>query len=161
MMESDQNNRDEDDMSSIWLPRQVQNRTNWLYRMDALRPHDINEMNILWELVCVFKDYAIQYLIWAHILVRKIKESRSGSIRIKTRKVLKLVRSMVQLLWAESYCYFLDFLEISYYPISNRFSSRGMNGPRFPPCKNNCISQLGTNEAKEMTGFSKHQLEIL
>ena len=103
MMESDQNNNDDEEMNTIWLPRQVQNRTNWLYRIDALRPHDIREMNIIWELVCILKDYAIEYHIWAHILVRKIKQTRSGSIRIKTRKVLKVAISMMQLLWVESY----------------------------------------------------------
>ena len=31
-----------------WQPRNILRRTNWLYRVDALRPHAIREMPILW-----------------------------------------------------------------------------------------------------------------
>ena len=30
-----------------WYPDNVPQRANWLYRVDALRPHDVCEMDIL------------------------------------------------------------------------------------------------------------------
>ena len=33
-----------------WFPRDILSLTNWLYRVDTLRPHDIRELSILGEL---------------------------------------------------------------------------------------------------------------
>ena len=38
-----------------WYPRDILRRTNWLYRVDALRPHDMREMSVLWELTELFR----------------------------------------------------------------------------------------------------------
>ena len=53
-----------------WYPREVLRRTNWngLYRADALRPHDIREMDTLWELCELLKDYVTPFIIWAYSL---------------------------------------------------------------------------------------------
>lgn len=44
-------------------PRRVLNRTNWLYRQDALRPRDIDEMTVLWEMVVMLKSYVLHLLV--------------------------------------------------------------------------------------------------
>ena len=51
-----------------WRPRDVLRRTNWLYRVDALRPRDIREMNTLKELVELYQTYAEQFVLWAQAL---------------------------------------------------------------------------------------------
>ena len=49
-----------------WYPRDILQRTNWLYRMDSLRNHDVREMSLLWEIAELFQDYATSFLVWAH-----------------------------------------------------------------------------------------------
>ena len=46
-----------------WRPRDVLRRTNWLYRVDALRPRDIREMKTLKELVELYQTYAEQFVL--------------------------------------------------------------------------------------------------
>ena len=53
---------------NTWYPRNILRRTNWLYRVDALRPHDIQEMDNLWELCELLKDDATQFIIKAYSL---------------------------------------------------------------------------------------------
>lgn len=40
-----------------WFSHNIIRRTNWLYRVDALRPHDIREMDVLSKLVYLFRGY--------------------------------------------------------------------------------------------------------
>ena len=67
---------------------------------------------------------------------------------------------MTELFWSEGYCYFLDFLRISYDPITNRVTSR-VNGLIFPKLSRQLISSLGNNEAREITSLSVNQLQCL
>ena len=41
-----------------WRPRDVLRRTNWLYRVDALRNYDRREMSIIWKITELYKGYA-------------------------------------------------------------------------------------------------------
>ena len=47
-----------------WYPHDILRRTNWLYRMDSLRNHDVREMSLLWEITELFQDYATSFLVW-------------------------------------------------------------------------------------------------
>ena len=67
-MSTDSSIVDIDNHLSEWYPRDVLRRTNWLYRVDALRPHDIREMAILNELCELLECYATQFIIWAYSL---------------------------------------------------------------------------------------------
>ena len=40
-----------------WYPCGILRRTNWPYRVDALRNHNIREIQILWELADIFEGY--------------------------------------------------------------------------------------------------------
>ena len=64
-----------------------------------------------------------------------------------------MVTTMATLLWSEGYCYFLYFLLIAYYPVTNRFNCENA-GPRFG---NSTIDKLGITQAGEMTCLSKQQ----
>ena len=44
-----------------WHPRSVLRRTNWLYRVDVLRPNDILYLNVLWETIELLRDYATHF----------------------------------------------------------------------------------------------------
>ena len=48
---------------SLWRPRAVLRRTNWMYRVDALRPLDIDHLHLLWDNVIILREYALQFLI--------------------------------------------------------------------------------------------------
>ena len=61
-MSSDSSIDDVDQGFQSWYPRDILRRTNWLYRVDALCPHDIREMSVLWELTELFWYYATQFI---------------------------------------------------------------------------------------------------
>ena len=62
-IEDDDESADEfEGMVLEWYPRDSLRRTNWLYRVDALRPHDIREMEVLWDLCNAFRGYAVALL---------------------------------------------------------------------------------------------------
>ena len=44
-------------------PRDVSRRTNWLYRVDALRNYDRREMSVIWELTELCRGYNTQFII--------------------------------------------------------------------------------------------------
>ena len=139
-MDSDDDDAIEDNAhhdGHIWLPRDILRRTNWLYRVDALRGYDVREMNVLWELSELCQNYATQLLVlmqvMKHCLVWKAQHFK---IRHQEHIELMLlpITKMVELFWCEGYCYFLDYLDIAYYPIVNHLSSSTDNvGSRFPP----------------------------
>ena len=105
-----------------WYPREVLRRTNWFYRVDALRPHDIREMNILWELCGLLKNYATQFIILVYSL-RTIISASTDQVFAKTFDgIVRTIITMIEMFWLEGYCYFLDFLTIAYYPVTNRIT---------------------------------------
>ena len=63
---------------------------------------------------------------------------------------------MIELLWLDGYCYFLDFLEILYYPMTSSISSSA-EGTCFRLVYNTTIDELGNNDAQEYTGLSVAQ----
>ena len=87
-----------------WYPRDVLRRTNWMYRVDALRPHDIREMSSLWELCVIYKDYAIQFLIWAYSLRTIISASTNPIFTEKMEGIVTIIIVMIQMFWSEGYC---------------------------------------------------------
>ena len=47
---------------SRWDPRAILRRTNWLYRVDVLRPNDVNYFNMLQDIILFFRfDSTICY----------------------------------------------------------------------------------------------------
>lgn len=67
---------------------------------------------------------------------------------------------MTELLWSEDYCYFLNFLEIIYYPVTNMIASSS-EGRRFWPIRDTTIAELGNNGARHISGLSMPQLKHL
>jgi hypothetical protein len=53
---------------SEWYPRNIVRRTNWLYRIDTLRNHDIREINLIWKVADLCQFYALDFLIWAQAI---------------------------------------------------------------------------------------------
>ena len=102
-----------------WFPRNILRRTNWLYQVDALRPHDIREMNIIWELCEDFECYARQFIIWAYSIRFIISATADTVYADKLESLVKLIVKMAEMFWAQGYCFFLDFLQIAYYPVTN------------------------------------------
>ena len=99
----------------LWFPRNILRRTNWLYRVDALRNHDIREMNILWEVASLFLQYSNLFLSWA-VSIKVIIDSSADMVFVRNmRTMYDLIMQILQILDSEGYCYFLDFLKILIY----------------------------------------------
>ena len=129
-----------------WVPRDVLRRTNWLYRVDALRIHDLREMHNLWEMCNLFEKYASMFVAWAYSIKAIMFTSTDNILISKLNNIFTILTKIIELFWSEGYCYFLDFLRIAYYPITNRFNCSN-NGPRFATVSRVRISMLGHNEA--------------
>lgn len=83
-----------------WFPRNIIRRTNWLYRIDALRNHDIREMNLLWEILSLFLEQCEQFVVWT-FMIKHLMINASDSIYFVTLK------EYIQLLLKFSSCYAL------------------------------------------------------
>ena len=95
------------------------------------------------------------FLLWASTLSSQVHLGIQPQEKLK--KVINVILQMCQLLLSEGYCYFLDFLEIAYYPITNRFTNAN-RGPRFRPVVNSIINEWSVSDARELTGFTIPQL---
>ena len=71
-----------------------------------------------------------------------------------------MILKMTKLFWSEGYCYFLDFLYIAYYSITNCVTGR-INGPNFSETNRQFIFSSGNNEAREITGVFVSQVQRL
>jgi hypothetical protein len=49
---------DVEDAIDEWYPRALLRRTNWLYRVDALRPSDVRDMNVLLHSIQLCQSHA-------------------------------------------------------------------------------------------------------
>ena len=146
---------------SQWHPRDVLRRTNWLYRVDALRPRDVRDMSVLMDLVILCQTHAQQFVIWGYSLRFASRRHNSDIRSSRYKKISLLVLQMAQLFLSEGYCFFfLEYLQIAYYPSSNRINSSSL-GNRFPPKQRETTSDLGENECRSMTGLSMSQLQLL
>ena len=95
-----------------WYPRDILMRTNWLYRIDALRPYDRREMRLFFELASMFLEYCTLFLCWGYSLQTMLKRV-SGSFKNNLEKVIRMIFAMTALLWSEGYCHYLTFLKIA------------------------------------------------
>ena len=136
-----------------WRPRDVLRRTNWLYRVDALRPRDIREMNTLKELVELYQTYAEQFVLWAQTLTIFASRTCNSTDSTRLQKTIETIVQFSRYLLCEGYCFYLDYLQIAFYPCTNRIT-RSLEGDRFPPLQCHTIELLGENESRHMTGLS-------
>ena len=143
-----------------WRPRAVLRRTNWLYRIDALRSNDVDHLNLLWSNVIVQRETAVQFLIWGSILTHLKRNGSSRRIKLRCSVLLPIVIGIAQASISEGYCCLLDLIRIGFYPSHNRIT-RSEHGPRYPSVQRRTLDEIGHNEAREMTGFSKNQLITL
>ena len=111
---------------SRWRPRDVLRRTNWLYRIDALRPRDVREMQLFLELVHLYQDYAEMFIGWGHALNFVSEQSSPYQSRARINEIISTIVEMSMYLLSEGYCFYLDYLQIAYYPSSNRIT-RSLN----------------------------------
>ena len=139
-----------------WYPRQRLRRTNWLYRIDALRLYDQREITFLNSLGSIFFEYSTIFLSWGYTL-QTILQRMSSPAKKSLRDVISMVFSMTSLLWSEGYCHYLTFLEISFYPATNR-SAPSMH---FLPRARSSFNDLSHSEAYQMTGYLVHNLRRL
>ena len=143
-----------------WRPRAVLRRTNWLYRIDALRPRDLRDMEVLRDLVELYQSYAEQFVIWSRTLQIFRTRLTDQHQLLRLGKIIKTIDIMSKNMLDEGYCYYLEYLSVAYYPTSNRIT-RSNEGDRFPPFQNTSIDSLGENQCRQMTGLSVAQLLLL
>ena len=92
----------------------MMNRTNWLHRVDALRVHDIREMNILWEVAEICLEHCNQFVLWSYVIQNVILNAYDTIYQQHLKKVLDLIMGILQLLCSEGYCYYLDYMRIAF-----------------------------------------------
>ena len=143
-----------------WHPRSVLRRTNWLYRVDALRPNDVLYLNVLWETIELLRDYATHFMLMGAVLFVVKTRGVSESLRNRCSKLFPVVMYLSQALVSEGYCLLLDFMRVGYYPSTNRVTN-SREGCRFPELQRSRVNRLSQNEARTMTGFSLDQLQEL
>ena len=108
-----------------------------------MRVRDRSVMAALWELASLFHHY---FLVWVYSLTSFLRSGENiFNVEIFTATI-EVGSSMCELLWSEGYCYFLDFIQISYYLVTNRFN-RPHSGQRFLPVAYTTIDEVGLNEA--------------
>ena len=142
-----------------WYPRQILRRTNWLYRVDSLRIYDTREMGVLWYLSQQYLEFATMFHTWEAVLL-SCARSCCERLKEKTEGIARLVHRMSKLLLSEGYCHWLSFLEIAFYPDTNR-DLLFENGQQFLTVKNSRIDELSESEAFRLTGYSTHNLHRL
>ena len=92
----------------ILFPREVLSRTNWLYRVDALRVHDKREMKQLWELTLLLLQYLAGLVSYAAVLIKVMRRGYGVGMMTRLRNTYRDVIKMIELTYSEGYCYFLE-----------------------------------------------------
>ena len=89
--DDDDSEQSNEDLSQIsWLPRDLLRRTNWLYRVDALRIHDMREMYQLWDICNLFERYATMFIAWAYS-IKAIMSTSTDNIVTSKLKVVQTI----------------------------------------------------------------------
>ena len=96
----------------------------------------------------------------ATVLSHPINNGRTPHIRERFSTLLLIILGLSQVFLSEGYCFLMDYFQVACYPSSNRIS-RNAQGARSPEVNRSIIKELGKNEAREMTGFTKNQLFLL
>ena len=117
-------------------------------------------LNALEDVILLLREYTTQFLTMATILFRLKVHGRTEDIRHRAEAIFPVVIGLSHVFVSEGYCYLMDYCQIAYYPSSNRISRQG-DGSRYPPISRTTIEELGENEYREITGFSKTQLQLL
>ena len=99
-------------------------------------------MNILCDLSELLQSYATQFVIWAYYIRSIVSITTDNVYAKKLGAVVKLIIKMADMFWSEGYCYFLDYLHISYYPVTNRISGPTL-GHDFPYVYHQTIKSFG------------------
>ena len=102
-----------------WLPRRNLRETNWLYRVDTLRPHDNREMDLYLRLSQGLLFCTMKFIVYAFSLKMLISSESNANIKAALHQVFDKVMGSVYIVQSEAYCSFISFLEIAYYPTHN------------------------------------------
>ena len=102
-----------------WHPRAILRRTNWLHQIDALRVHDIREMNLLWEIASICLEQCNQFVLWVYVVKHVIDTSFDTVYQQHLKGVLDVIIDILQLLCSEGYYYYLDYMKIAFYSDTN------------------------------------------
>ena len=78
-----------------WLPRRNLRETNWIYRVDALRPHDNREMDLHLRLSQGLLCCTMKFIVYAFSLKKLISSEANANIKAALRQVLDKVMGLV------------------------------------------------------------------
>jgi hypothetical protein len=106
-----------------WYPRQALRNTNWLYRTDALRVRYLRTLQMLWFQAQHFLEMATQWVVFLHGIVgfmNQLYHQGRQALFKQVHRLFQITLVLSQVVYSEGYCFLLDFLELAYYPVSNR-----------------------------------------
>ena len=101
----------------IQLPRRSVRDTNWMYRVDALRTHDHREMEVQVHHSLALLCNAVQALAYAFTFRYTVLDGSMNTLCPQFDALYENLLQTVYLFLSESYCCFIDYVQITYYPL--------------------------------------------
>ena len=142
--------------------RRLRSQTNFLFRVDALRINHIhdagnlfNSAEFILELAKQFYQNAMDILIQYSIYLMLGNNVIAQQLLTHGQTMMLIAKLFVD----ESWLYYLDFMDVVYFPLSNRRPPT--NHSRFHPIVHSTINSLTDAQADDFTGFNKSQLRRL
>ena len=106
-------------------------------------------MNILWEVSSLYLEQCQQFIIWAYIISHMLDNTA-----LSLQRDFQIIVNILQILYSEGYCYYIDFILIVYYPITNCQYI-------FLLIIQKSIVELTDQDVRDMAGLSVSQLQRL
>ena len=73
---------------------------------DALCPHDIRKMDLLWDLTVLCHNYTMLFLVWVQVIVYLSISTKDQIFSANIYELVKPMTKVIELLWSKGYCYF-------------------------------------------------------
>ena len=146
--------------NDILRPRVPLSRTNWLYRLDALRVHDKLEMQRLLQIsancISLLPHLFSMVSSLDLFVLSPLDRDHIAKLEMLHDEVMNRIKECFRI----GYSSLVQYVNIAFYPSSNRNNGR-TNQHRYPPIKRRSIDDLSISESREMTGLSINQLKKL
>ena len=111
-------------------------------------------MNTLWEVLSLFLELCQQFVVLVYSIKNLMDNTSESIYQYHLKRVFEVIVDILQLLYSEGYCYYIDFLSILYYNSANHQHA-------LPLIIKTKVANLTEQDARDMTGLSVLQLHRL
>ena len=102
---------------------------------------------MIWEVAKLCQFYLFSLLVWTYAIKSLIQTTTHELFANLPQKLYELIYCMTNMFLAEGWFFFIDFMEIAYYPASNRIRYTNY-GHIFKHLTNQTIEEFRFNTAK-------------